>query len=187
MKDYKVRDFMVPTDKLATVPQTANLYEAVDVFEQTLRHLEQDEFRYRALLVVDENGEGVAKLSLLDIIAGLEPKYADVESMKIPDAEMSKEQMQAIFRQYGLWDNSLLDICRQAGEIHVSDVMNVPDDADLVHENESLSFAVHQFAISRNHDLLVHDAKNRITGMIRLPDVYRMIRDNMDECQLKQV
>jgi len=187
MKDYKVRDFMVPTDKLATVPRSANLYEAVDAFEKSLVHLAEDDFRYRSLLVLDDKDRVVGRLSLLDVVAGLEPRYARVEEMKIPGAELSKEQIETIFRQYGLWENSLTDLCRQAADIRVADVMRVPAETDLVREDQSLSFAVHQFALSRNHDLLVQDASGRISGMIRLPEVYRMIRDALVECQLKRV
>ncbi|BBD06900.1 HPP family protein [Desulfovibrio ferrophilus] len=187
MKNFKVRDFMMTTEQLTTIPETANIYEAADIFDRAQRNLEPDEFRYRALLVVDKNGQGVGKLSLLDIIAGLEPRYSQVEPIKMSRFGMTQEQLQSIFLQYGLWESSLVNLCKQADGIIVGDIMDTPNESELVHEDQSLSFAVHQFATGRHHNLVVHDAKGEITGLLRLADVYRIIRDELMECQMKGV
>ncbi|MBU1003792.1 MAG: CBS domain-containing protein [Proteobacteria bacterium] len=185
MKDYTVKDFMVSTAKLVTIPENAKVHDAVEILEQAQRELPPEDFRHRVMVVVDKQGEFVGKLSLLDIIAGLEPKYAQVKDFKLSRFGLTQQMLKTIFEQHGLWENSLATLCKRADRILVKDIMDSPEESELVHENESLSFAIHQFATGRHHNLMVHNATGKITGLLRLVDVYGNIRKMLAECRVE--
>ena len=79
MKSYTVKDLMVPLSEYATVAEDATLYEAVLALEEAQENFEDKHTRYRhrAILMLDKNGTVVGKLSQLDVLKALEPKYQE--------------------------------------------------------------------------------------------------------------
>jgi len=71
---------MVPLAEYATVSEDATLYEAVLALEKAQESFEDKHTRYshRAILVLDKEGDVVGKLSQLDVLKALEPKYQDL-------------------------------------------------------------------------------------------------------------
>jgi len=184
MKDYKVKDFMMKNDELLIVREDANIYEAASILEQARQDRGIVGFHSPALLVADATGRVVAKLSLLNLVAGLEPKYSRVEGPKVTRFGLTTEYLESIYRQYGLWQDSLESICRRAGAILVRDLVTRPEESEVVHEDESLSFAVHQMAAGSQHNLVVENTKGEITGLLRLDDIYSKIHDLLETCRL---
>lgn len=184
MKDYTVKDFMTPMDEIVKVSLTDDIFSAAEKLEQAQVSLAPSDFRYRALLVVDETGKGKGMLTLLDMVTGLEPKYADVQEMVVSRFGYTKDWLSKIIEQYGLWDDSLRDICARGGGIKVRDIMQFPNEHDTVTEDTGLSLAIHQFASGRHHNLLVTNGSGEITGMIRLSNVYRHINEILKDCRV---
>ena len=78
MKDLKVVDLMVPLSEYATVSEDATLYEAVLELEKAQEEFDHTRYRHRAILVLDSDGKVIGKLSQLDALKALEPKYGDM-------------------------------------------------------------------------------------------------------------
>ena len=77
MEQFPIKDLMVPLDEYATVSKEATLYDAVLALEKAQEELDRTRYHYlhRAVLVLDEGGKVVGKVSQLDILSALEPKY----------------------------------------------------------------------------------------------------------------
>lgn len=185
MKDYKVRDFMTPVAELNTVSLDADLNEAASQLRQARMIRTLDEFGHRVLLVTDDTGRGVGMLSIMDIVRSLEPKYAQIDDDSYSRFGLTKENLERIFRQYGLWEHDLVGVCTRAAEYKVGDAMSQARESEIVRENESLSFAVHQFALGGHHNLLVKNEQGEITGLLRLVNVYRKVGELLTSCPIE--
>ena len=80
MELLKVKDLMVPLDEYGTVSQDDCLYEAVLALEKAQEDLDRERYMYlhRAILVFDDTRKIVGKVSQLDILRALEPKYQEM-------------------------------------------------------------------------------------------------------------
>lgn len=186
MKDYTVADFMTPAKELVSVGQDADMYEAAARLDEAVAALPPGGFHTTAILVLDQGGTPVGMLSMLDLVTGLEPKYASVQGPQVSRFGLPRSYMETMFRQYGLWENSLENICRRAGKIRVREIMTPPAESEVVHLHDSLSMAVHQMALGHHHNLLVKDAAGAVCGLLRLADVYGRINGMLQSCRLER-
>ena len=75
MKTYKIDDLMVPLTEYATVTVGATLFDAVLALEKAQEEFDQTKYRHRAILVLDQQGEVVGKISQHTALKALEPQY----------------------------------------------------------------------------------------------------------------
>lgn len=186
MKSIKVRDLMVPLAEYATVPGEATLYEAVVALENAQAQYDQSRYRHRAVLVFDRNRKIVGKLSQLDIITALEPKYGEISDSRFLSRTafgFSQAFLKQMVRNYGLWDQPLNDICKKAYELKVSEFMYTPTDGEYVDEDASLNEAINQLVLGHHQSLLV-TKENDIVGILRLTDVFKEICDTIKSCTI---
>ena len=175
MDNYKIRDLMVSLDEYATVNENATLYEAVVILEKTQAEFDRSRYRHRAVLVLDGKGNVIGKLSQLDVLRALEPKYQEMLTPGgVQGSGFSKEFIQSMIRDYNLFENPLTDLCRKAGEQKVKQFMHNPTEGEYVDVNASLGEAIHQFVIGQHQSLLVTHDQN-IVGILRLTDVFAAI------------
>ncbi|GAF88468.1 unnamed protein product, partial [marine sediment metagenome] len=83
MKTITVKELMVPLEEYATVSQEATLREAVLALEKAQMALDPSRHKHRAILVLDESGKVVSKITMKNILVALEPNYGKVESMGV--------------------------------------------------------------------------------------------------------
>ena len=184
MKSYTVKDLMVPLSEYATVSEDATLYEAVISLEEAQEKFEDKHTRYRhrAILILDKGGQVIGKVSQLDALKALEPKYQDMldgeESHKLG---ISKQFMQSVLKDFNLFASPLDDICRKAGEQNVKLFMSTLTEGEYVAEDASLDIAIHQFVMGQHQSLLVTRDK-KIVGILRLTDVFAAVFHKMKEC-----
>ena len=184
MKEYKVKDLMVPLAEYATVNKDATLYEAVLALEKAQQEFDSTRYRHRAVLVLDEAGHVVGKLSQLDVLRALEPKYKDMQvSGGAKRYGFSKAFMQSMMKNYQLWDSPLHDICKKACNIRIVDYMHKPTEEEFVDQDATLDEAIHQLVLGNQQSLLVTRG-SRIVGIIRLTDVFAAIFHAMKECAI---
>jgi CBS domain-containing protein len=184
MKSYKVNELMVPLSEYATVSEDATLHEAVLALEKAQEKFEDKHTRYRhrAILILDKDQKVVGKLSQLDVLKALEPKYKDmIEGKGSQRFGFSKKFMQSMLQEYHLFANPLEDICRKAGEKNVKEFMYTPSEGEYVAENASLDQAIHQLVMGHHQSLLV-TRDEKIVGVLRLTDVFAAIFHKMKEC-----
>jgi CBS domain-containing protein len=184
VKSYLVKDLMVPLSEYATVTEDTTLYESLLSLEEAQEKFEDTHTRYRhrAILILDKDGNVVGKLSQLDMLRALEPKYKDMlQGERSRQYGFTKDFMKSMLESYHLFANPLDDICRKAGEQIVKKFMSTPTEGEYISEDASLDFAIHQI-IMGNHQSLLVTGGEKIVGILRLTDVFATVFHKMREC-----
>jgi len=185
MKTISVKDLMVPLSEYATVPEDATLFEAVVALEKAQEHFDQTRYRHRAILILDKKGAIVGKLSQLDVLRGLEPKYDQLmDKNALSRFGLSQMFLKSMQESFSLWDKPLSDICRKASRIKVKDVMYTPTAGEYVKEEASLDEAIHQLVMGHHQSLLVVGGGDKITGILRLSDVFKEVCQVIKACEI---
>ncbi|MDY6863141.1 MAG: CBS domain-containing protein [Thermodesulfobacteriota bacterium] len=184
MKTKAVKDLMVPLSEYATVSEGATLYEAVMALEKAQAEFDQTRDRHRAILISDKNNHIVGKLSQLDVLKALEPKYDEMGDQKsFSRFGFSQKFLKSMIEQFRLWDKPLDDICKKASRLKVKDFMYTPTEGEFVKEESSMDEAIHQLIMGHHQSLLVTGGKE-IVGILRLTDVFREVCQTIKACQL---
>lgn len=187
MKKITVRDIMVPLEEYATIHEDATLFDAVLALEKAQQEYGQPEahYKHRAILVFDNQKKVIGKLSQLDILRSLEPKYRKAldKDGRIMASGFSKEFLRSMVKQFALWDKPLVDICKKATDMKAKDCMYVPEPGEYVKADDSLDMAMHQLVVGSHQSLLVTDNGN-IVGILRLTDVFREVVKAMKACNV---
>ena len=182
MEKLTVKELMVPLSRYATVSEESTLGEAVKALKMAQKEFDQTRDKHRAILVLDNNNRIVGKLSQLDVIRSLEPKYLKFDDRKsLSRFGFSKDYMKSILKEHRLWDKSLDDICKKASEIIVKTIMYTPTEGEFVKEDASLKEAINHLIMGRHQSLLV-TGENKIVGILRLTDVFREIANRISAC-----
>ena len=184
MKSYTVNELMVPLSEYATVSEDATLYDAVVALEKAQEKFEDKHTRYRhrAILILDKTGQVIGKLSQMDLLKALEPKYQGMIEGRGPQRfGFTKQFMKSMLQEYNLFADPLEDICRKAGEKNVKEFMYTPGEGEYVTENAPLGEAIHQLIMGHHQSLLV-TRDDKIVGILRLTDVFAAVFHKMKEC-----
>ena len=156
MEEYRVKDLMVPLSEYATVYEEATLLEAVIALEKAQENFDPTRDRHRAILVSGKKGKIVGKLSQLDILKALEPKYQDLHKHKaMTHYGFSRNFIELTLEQCSLWDTPLEHVCQKASRIRVKEFMYSVTEGEYVTEETSLDAAIHQLIVGRHQSLLV--------------------------------
>jgi CBS domain-containing protein len=177
MNTEKVKDLMVPLEEYATVSHDATLYEAVLALEKAQEELDRTRYAYmhRAILVYDDNKRIVGKISQLDILSALDPKYGEMgEGRSLTKAGFSPNFLKSMLEQYSILAEPFDEVCRKAANIKVKDVMYTPSEGEYVDENASMKEAIHQFVMGHHQSLIVTRGA-KIVGILRLTDLFKEV------------
>ena len=184
MKSRTVKEVMVPLEKYATVSETATMFEAVMALEKTQQEFDQTRYRHRAVLVYDNNKQIVGKVSQLDILKALEPKYEQIEDAKsISRLGYSRQFLKKMMDQFNLWNKPLDDICKKASSMKVRDFMYTPTEGEYIEESATLDQGIHQLIVGHHQSLLV-TRENEIVGILRVTDVFKEICSIIKTCEI---
>ena len=182
MKSYIVKDLMVPLSEYATVHDDATLYEAVLSLEKAQTEFDHSRYRHRAILVLDKRNKVVGKISQLDVLKSLEPKYNEMlTGHGLHNFGFSHKFMKSILEDYQLFANPIKDICQKAGMQDVKNFMVTPTEGEYVAATATLDMAIHQLILGNHQSLLVTEGSD-IIGILRLTDVFAAVYDAMREC-----
>lgn len=186
METITVKDLMVPLEEYATVSEEASLLEAVLALEKAQEELDRTRYLYlhRAVLVFNKENQIVGKISQLDVLRALEPKYAEIgDPGTLSRAGFSPQFLKSMLERYSLFDRPLMDICRKAAEMKVKSFMHTPTEGEYIDESGSLGEAMHQLVMGHHQSLLVARGRE-ILGILRLTDVFKHIFQTMKTCEL---
>ncbi len=190
MKNILIKEIMVPLEEYATIHQDANLFDAIMALEKAQLEfcLPEAKYKHRAILVYDDNHKIVGKLSQLDILRSLEPKYrmaASGDDGRIMASGFSPQFLKSMVQQFALWDKPLKDICKKATEVKAKDCMYVPEPGEYVKGSDSLAMGIHQLVMGHHQSLLVTgDKMEDIVGILRLTDVFKEVVTSLKACNL---
>jgi predicted transcriptional regulator len=176
---------MVPVEKYATVGENATLFDAVLALEQSQAFSPQTQDPHRAVLVINSQGHVLGKIGQIDVLKALEPNYHKLPE-KGPAVRLgfSHRFLEKVASEYGLWQKPMEQICKKASEINVKTVMYAPDtESEYIHEEAGLDDAIHRLVMGRHASLLVI-RRGRITGILRLTDVFGFVSSRMKSCDL---
>ncbi|UCG13512.1 MAG: CBS domain-containing protein [Deltaproteobacteria bacterium] len=184
MKEKTVKDLMTPLSEYGTISVEATLYEAALALERAQDEYDQARIRHRVLLIANEKGEIVGKISQLDVLRVLEPKGNRIQnSGSLSRFGYSSEYLKPMLRQCGFWDKPLTDICREAGNLKVKRLLHAPAEGEYVDENASLTEAIHRLALEHHQSLLVTRGK-KIVGILRQRDMFKAVVETLSVCEL---
>jgi hypothetical protein len=179
-----VKELMVPLSEYACVPEDASLYQAVLALEEAQHRSTDRPYKHRAVLVCDASGRVVGKVSQLDVLRALEPKYKGVGDLGLLSRfGFGPELIRAITRELSLLDKPLDDLCKKAARIRVRDIMHSPGAGEYVEETAGLNEAIHQLVMGPHQSLLV-TRQGEIVGILRLTDVYVEVSERIKACEL---
>jgi CBS domain-containing protein len=186
MKTLAVVDLMVPLSEYATVSDDASLCDAILALEKAQEEFDQTRYRHRAILVFDKNNKIIGKVSQLDALKALEPKYAEL----MTDSSMrhlgfSNKYMQGMLDQFSLWAGPMADICKKAANRKVIDFIHTPTEGEYVRQDATLDTAIHQLIVGHHQSLLVTNNAGEILGVLRLTDVFAAVFHEVKACQLE--
>lgn len=182
LKSYIVKDLMVPLSEYATVHDDATLYEAVVSLEKAQEEFDHMRYRHRAVLVLDKKNRVIGKLSQLDVLKALEPKYNDMlQGNGLHRFGFTKSFMQSMLKDYHLFENPMKDICQKAGRQNVKNFMYTPTEGEYVAAKATLDEAIHQLVLGHHQSLLVTE-ESEIIGILRLSDVFAAVYHTMKAC-----
>lgn len=183
MKLHLVKDIMVPLSGYAKVNMDATLGEAVKALHQAQEKFDKTKYRHRAILISDANNKIVGKLSQLDVIRALEPKYLKFDNPQtITRFGYTQDYLDYTLKEHQLWDSPLEEICRKAATLIVKDFMYTITEGEYVSENASINEAMHQIVMGHHQSLLVTRGED-IVGVLRLTDVFREISTRIRACK----
>ena len=184
MKSYRVKEMMIPLAEYATLSEEANLLEAVMALDRAQAGFDQKGYRHRAILVLDQKGDIVGKVSQHDILMALELNYKKIvekEKGALDRFGLSNIFINYAMKEYNLWDKPLDHLCKKAIQRNVKEFMYAPTEGEFIDENDTMNNAVHKLIIGKHHSLLVTQ-KGKIAGVLRLSDVFEKITGALKKC-----
>jgi CBS domain-containing protein len=177
VKTITVKELMVTLKEYATVPKEATLREAVLALEKAQMTLDPSQHKHRAILVLDESGQVVSKITMKNILVALEPNYGKVEGMDVLERSgYSPDLISSMLEDHALWTEPLQFFCERAINLKVSDFIQSPSEGEFIDENATLGEATHQLVVYPYHSLLVTSG-DEVVGILRLSDVFTKICD----------
>ncbi len=187
MEIITVEDLMVPIEEYATIGEDGTLYEAVKALEKAQEEFDYKHsfYRHRAILVLDKNKNIVGKISQLDILQALEPKYQDMGNIRgLTRAGLNVDFIKSMMENYALCKIPFTEMCKKAANLKVTDFMYSPSEGEYVDVETSLCEALHMLVIGNHHSLLV-TRDEKIVGILRLTDVFKEAFQTMESQILK--
>ena len=187
MKSFIVSNLMVPLSEYATVSEEATLYEAILALEKAQEEFDQTRYRHRAVLVYDRDNKIIGKISQLDALKALEPKYTELlADTTTRHLGFSTTYIQGMLEQFSLWSGPLTDICRKGVDRKVKDFVHAPTPGEYVDQKAALDVAIHQLIVGCHQSLLVRNDSGEIVGILRLTDVFAAVFHKFKECKIDE-
>ena len=181
MIDILAKDVMIPISRYVTVTKADTLLHVLQALDDA-RKSEEDR-AHRDAIVVDEDGEFVGKVTMIDIFKALEPNYKRVDEKRSMGALTQIFVAKAV-KDFNLWMEPMQDVCTRGAHKFVGDVMHVPGDADFIREKDSLELALHKYVMGVHQPLVVKEG-DTVIGVLRFGDVFEVTRKAMLSCPIQ--
>jgi len=176
----KIKELMIPVADYVTVDQNATLMDAFLALDED--RASRGDASHRDVLVCDEDGAVMGKLTMVDVFRALEPNYRRLEDEETSYAMLTREYVAKIFKRYALWTDALPTLCSRVAGLKVGDVAGDPLESEFVDQEDHLEMAIHRFIYGVRQPLLVRDGE-RVTGVLRYSDVYEAVRKHILACE----
>jgi hypothetical protein len=186
MENTEVRELMEPVEAFPRISNQATFYEALETLERAQQEFLSGKASQRILLVYDEEGNIVGKLSPMDLLQGLEPNYDRIDSLKNhPRYPLGEEVLTRMKEQFQLWHTPFSELCKKANGVKIKNFIKMPTSDHMVKAGDKMAKAFHLFVVGRHDSLFVRES-NRIVGLIRFSDVYEAVSRTMKQCPFEE-
>jgi len=182
MHTKKVKDLMVPLSEYATVNENDTLEKAIKILSQSQKKLSTDAYKHRAILAYDETGNITGKVSELDVLRALEPKYSQfghadhLAKMGLSRFGLSNDFLHSLVKNYDLWNESCESLVEKAKKRKIKEIMYSPQEGEYVNDDIPVPEAIHQLILGHHQSLLVLK-QDKVIGVLRLTDIFKLICD----------
>ena len=181
MEKATVRDFMIPVDRYVTVNEETSLFDVIQAMEAGREG--NGKTHHRDVLVLSEEGKFIGKINMVDMFRALEPNYKALEQKASDHDVLNRNYVAKVFKEFGLWSESLDKLCAKAAEIKAAEIMHTPEDIEIVSIDDSISRAVHSYIMGVHQPVLVQEG-DEIVGTVRFADVFELVRSRVMACSL---
>jgi len=171
MEEKHVKDLMIPIEDYAVISEDATIGEALRLMSEMSEKLSQKQYKHQAIQVQDAKGNVVGRLTQADILKGLEPKYKDISRSDL--SPIMRERLTDVMTM--LPDDTFIQRCKTQRHKPVREFMTTVTFS--IDENETVSHALHIMLISDHRSLLVTREGKKSVGVLRLTDIYLLVRD----------
>lgn len=185
MQKKKVEDLMIPAGDLLQIKTTSSFNDAVDGLAQALEEYKAGKRLSSVLIVVDDKGHVVGKISPSDVLRSIEPNYAKLLNMDT-SAHVSKfgyliqSLREEVEHSMLPWDS----LCQTARTCKVLDIMKSPAHSQVIQVGESINEAIHRFVLAKHRILFVTDGVN-LVGLLDMTTIYLAIVEKLrTECTI---
>jgi CBS domain-containing protein len=180
VENHLVKDLMVPISEYATVVVGTSLIDAVKTLDKAQEAYTMSKYEHRAVLVLDDEGHIVGKISQLRALKALEPDFKfgpeieQLHAFNFSDTYIS--QIRDLYRSHGeiVSEHSL----REASRKKVEEFMQTPSAGEYVAEDCNLDAAIHRLVAGTHLSLLV-TREEKIVGVLRISDVFAVVFKEM--------
>jgi len=184
VENHLVKDFMVPISEYASVTVGTSLIDAVKALEKAQEKYTTSKYQHRAILVLDESGRIIGKISQLRALKAIEPdsqSNSEIEQLKeFNFSDNYVAQLRDLYRSHGKIMSK--DSLRDASTKKVEEFMQTPSPGEYVSENCSLDTAIHRLVAGTHLSLLV-TRNEKIVGILRISDVFAAVFHKMSELE----
>ena len=177
MKQILVADIMVPLSYCLTVQKDYSLLDVFQALDQTRKS--KNESLHKDSIVFDENGAFLGKVTMIDIFKALEPNYSRVKQQHKTASMLSAGAYMRIAEDFNLWVEPTQTIRHRASQLKVADVMHIPEQIEYIKEEENLEKAMHIYIMGVHQPLIVKNADNEVTGVLRFGDIFEAFRQSL--------
>lgn len=170
---------MIPVEKYPRIHKDASVYDAIITLKNAQETDLPNSFRFRAVLVLDDNHKVIGKVGHFTFLKALEPKYKLVFDMdKLSRANLSSNFIDSMMDHFDLWDDTI-DMCHIAKSTKVSEVMRSID--EHIEDDSTIGEAIHKILMWQSLSVLVTHGKE-IVGILRLSDIYAEVENYILNC-----
>ena len=182
VENYTVKDLMVPLSEYATVAEGSTLFEAVQALEKAQEEFDHTKYRHRGVLILNDKGLVIGKLSHLDALRALEPLQDEINgTQSLTKFGFSEKFVRNLSNQKRMQAEPLKGLCKRAQEMKVEDFMQATTEGQYIDLDAALDLAIHQLVFGSHLSLLVTQGE-KIVGILRLADVFGAVFHSMRVC-----
>ena len=178
MKNIHVNQVMIPIANYVTVKKEDHLTDVLLAIEKK-RQSEQGH-AHRDAIVVDESGQFVGKVTMIDIFRSLEPNYRKIRNEKSSQT-LTDDFVRKAVKQLNLWMEPVETVCQRGSKVTVADAMHIPEKSEYIKESDTLEKALSFFVMGVHQPLIVKN-NDTVTGVLRFGDIFEVIRDGLLSC-----
>ena len=180
-----VRDMMISLALYPTVSETSSFYETVLALKAAQSQFKRNGDTPKTIFVFDKEARIAGQIDYWDLLRAIEPRYSTMGyPRQIIDRECSDcEFAGSILRTYGLWRESLQELCAKPPEVTASEIMRPITAAERTHEQTCLEEAINGMIMHR-HGLMLVTQGDEAIGVLRLADVVKEILHGIKDCRI---